>query len=308
MNNKQLLINRKWHTGGGWFSKKRFIKKNFKSVVFCDHIETTSSAGDSIKVYYANDGDVAALFDEMYYKGNCMESIFELQFDIDKGNPFVEWFRSVLGYIQANTANINIEYFPSSQIDRKWRDIRPDIAVKQGAIWKWIGLSQTGLTYRPETASNSNWIFYRLADIMLIKAEALTQLAFADNDREKLKEALDLVRQIRTRANAPESTDMLYGQNENDVSARTLEEFILNERGRELLFEGKRWFDVLRYVKRDDFRNRDYLQRFAVLSTSPEKISILQEKWINHEGSLYMPIYYSEIEMNENLNQNEFYK
>jgi hypothetical protein len=46
MNKSELLTNRKWHTDGGWFSPKRFIKENFKSVVFCDHIETTSSAGD----------------------------------------------------------------------------------------------------------------------------------------------------------------------------------------------------------------------------------------------------------------------
>jgi hypothetical protein len=46
MNNRKLLTNRKWHTNGGWFSTKRFIKENFESIVFCDHIETTSSAGD----------------------------------------------------------------------------------------------------------------------------------------------------------------------------------------------------------------------------------------------------------------------
>jgi hypothetical protein len=46
MSKSELLTNRKWHTCGGWFSAKRFIKESSESVVFCDHIETTSSAGD----------------------------------------------------------------------------------------------------------------------------------------------------------------------------------------------------------------------------------------------------------------------
>jgi hypothetical protein len=276
-----------------------------------EEAEALDEQGELTLVYYANDGDISDLFNKMYYRGNSVESIFELQFGEDKNNPFVDYFRPVNGYLQANTANINAEYFPSSNIDRRWSDIRPEVSFKQsgGTIWKWIGINQQGTEYRDINASFSNWIFYRLADIILIKAEALTQQAIAEgNNQEKLQEADSLLRQIRTRANAPESTDLLYKQNETNINAKTLEEFILNERAREFLFEGKRWFDVLRYAKRDNFRNKEYLLRLAVLSVSPEKISIVQEKWTNYPGSLYLPIYYEELDVNKNLVQNEFYK
>ncbi|MDR1121057.1 MAG: RagB/SusD family nutrient uptake outer membrane protein, partial [Dysgonamonadaceae bacterium] len=276
-----------------------------------EEAEALDEMGEPTLVYYANDGDISDLFNKIYYRGNSVESIFELQFGEDKNNPFVGWFRPVLGVLQANTSNINAEYFPSSSIDRRWSDIRPEVSFKQsgGTVWKWIGTSQQGTEYRDINASFCNWIFYRLADIILMKAEALTQQAIAEsNNQEKLQEAAGLLRQIRTRANAPESTDLLYKQDETNINARTLEEFILNERAREFLFEGKRWFDVLRHVKRDNFRNKEYLLRLAVLSVSPEKISIVQEKWSNYPGSLYMPIYFEELNVNKNLVQNEFYK
>ena len=40
-----------------------------------------------------------------------------------------------------------------------------------------------------------------------------------------------------------------------------MEEFVLAERGRELIFEGKRWFDVLRQAKRNNYdgENLNYL-------------------------------------------------
>jgi hypothetical protein len=42
----RILTNRQWHIDGNWFAPKRFIKENFASVVYCDYMEMTSSAGD----------------------------------------------------------------------------------------------------------------------------------------------------------------------------------------------------------------------------------------------------------------------
>jgi hypothetical protein len=44
--NKKILTDRKWHSGGDWFSPAKLIKKFYKSVVYCDYIETSGSAGD----------------------------------------------------------------------------------------------------------------------------------------------------------------------------------------------------------------------------------------------------------------------
>ncbi|MBN2613395.1 MAG: RagB/SusD family nutrient uptake outer membrane protein [Bacteroidales bacterium] len=260
-------------------------------------------------VYYPVEGDISNFFDDMYVKGNSVESILELQFEADKNNPFVSWFMPGSADLQAKMSNMYTEFFVSSALDRGWYDIRGEgVAFKQGYIWKWIGLSRDNSDYRPTTASNSNWIFYRLADIILMKAEAYTQLAKSGNNQEFLQKADSLIRQIRLRANAPESTDLLYGLS-GDINTKTMEEFILAERAREFAFEGKRWFDVLRHARRDNYneQNLDYLIRLAILSASPQKVTILQNKWKNNFGSHYLPIHIDEIKVNKNLIQNEFY-
>jgi hypothetical protein len=267
--------------------------------------------GETHTVYYANESDVAQLFSRMYVAGNCAESILELQCGTDRNTPFAQMFNPVAARFQAKLPDIRQQYFPTSSLDRGWADIRTEgLSYMQVYIWKWVGLSTTDANqYRTTTTSHNNWIFYRLADIILMKAEALTQQAMADNNQEKLLEAKELLEQIRTRANAPESTDMLF-QNDGNLRAIVMEEFILNERAREFLFEGKRWFDVLRHARRNNYseRNLNYLLTMAIMSASPEKVTGLQTKWRNNYGSHYMPISKNALDTNKNLEQNEFYR
>lgn len=274
-----------------------------------DQTTALNDNGETVPVYYANKNDANNLFYKMYVEGNSVESIFELQFGTDKTNPFVKWLQPVSGYLLAKTEELN-GFYPRSALDNQWRDIRADYAWKSESVWKWIGLTAEGATYRSINSSYSNWIFYRLADIMLMKSEALTQLAIESNDQNQLQEALDLVETVRERSNATETSsyNYMYGDENGALSSKSMEEFILNERARELVFEGKRWFDLLRYVERDNYRNLNYMSQLAIRSTIPEKVSILQKKWLNSMGSHYLPIYVEEIRMNKNLEQNEFYK
>ncbi len=260
--------------------------------------------GDMVDVWTPNQSDMNSLFDQVYVQGNSSESILELQFSGDKGNPFVGLFKPVSGTLTTNADGISM-IFPSSELDNGWRDVRYEFSIKQNSIWKWIGLDENN--YRADDASFSNWIFYRLPDIMLMKADALTQLAkAADNDSTMLADAYALVNQVRVRANGTETS--AYEYQNDELSSIALEKFILSERGRELVFEGKRWFDILRYVKRDNYRNLDYLVNLAVLATNPEKVTVLQTKWANYPGSHYLPLPLSEVKINKNLEQNEFYK
>jgi hypothetical protein len=264
-------------------------------------------------VYEAQQGDVVAMFTTMYANGNSVESIFELQNPPTYNNPFVGLFSAnVANWIEVNQASFSNEYFTPSNIDRIWRDIRTEGIAYQGKyVWKWAGLRNTStpILWRTPSTSNSNWIFYRLADIILMKAEALTQQAMSNNDQVKLTQALELVRRIRERGNAPESTDMFYKQT-GELDAKTMEEFIMAERTRELSFEGKRWFDLIRMAQRDNFSTRTmgYLLRMVVLASPPEKTSIIQSKWQTNQGSLYLPINSGELQRNKNLIQNDFYR
>lgn len=293
----------------------RVINSGQYSLVSVARTEVLSynlQTGRTDTVYEASQGDVVSMFKAMYANGNSVESIFELQNPPTYINPYVSMFSAnVANSIEVNQANFSDQYFISSNIDRIWRDIRTEGIAYQGKyIWKWAGLDNatSPVQWRTTSTSNSNWIFYRLADVILMKAEALTEQAMNDNDQTKLQQALELIRLIRTRGNAPESTDLFYKQS-GDLDAKTMEEFVLAERTRELSFEGKRWFDLVRFAQRDGYSERTmgYLMRMVVLAAPPEKTSIIQSKWQTNQGSLYMPINSAELQRNKNLVQNDFY-
>ncbi|CAL1521503.1 RagB/SusD family nutrient uptake outer membrane protein [Chitinophaga sp. MM2321] len=78
--------------------------------------------------------------------------------------------------------------------------------------------------------SDSNWLLYRLADVILMRAEALVKL-------DKANEAIPLVNQIRKRAGLSDLTV---------TAPADVAKAIQKERLYELCFEGKRWYDLLR--------------------------------------------------------------
>ena len=81
-----------------------------------------------------------------------------------------------------------------------------------------------------QEGSNQNYIFIRLADILLLKAEALNELG-------DLAGAAALVNQIRTRVSLPATS----AATQSDMRLA-----IEKERRLELAFEGHRWFDLKR--------------------------------------------------------------
>jgi hypothetical protein len=283
---------------------------------------SVSPTGKDEFTYHADKGAIVKMFDEVYVKGSSVESIFELQFSQDKNNPFAQWFQPGSPYLQQNI-NVPTEFFLTSMIDRAWYDVRGSgyAYTSGGAIWKWVGLEAGNASnYRAINESHCNWIFYRLAEIYLMKAEALTQQALEESGNQaKLVEAHELLKVIRERGNATEATDLFFSNTEEqELDGITMEEFILAERARELSYEGKRWFDVLRHARRNNYaeRNLNYMLKMAMYSASPEKISTLQNKWStkitvdgkNLYGSHYLPINLAQIKANKALVQNEFYK
>lgn len=269
--------------------------------------QVEDATGKVWTVYYPSEGDANNLFLSMFVNGNSVESIFELQFSTDYENPFYTYFNPATGFLFANTEVLsNNELFVPSSVDRGWYDIRGEgVSFRQGLIWKWIGLDRSSSTYRTLGESYSNWIFYRLADVYLMKAEALTQLGKKSGNITQLEEALAIVHQIRQRATAPESTDLIAEG--STIDAAVLEEFILKERAREFAHEGKRWFDVLRNAKRDNYSGINHLINLAIFATTPDKILGLQSKWRGDYNSHYLPINESELRTNSALVQNPFY-
>jgi hypothetical protein len=235
-------------------------------------------------------------FTNLYVEGNSAESIFELQFSPEVLNPYYRLFKD-LKYLRANAASIE-EFFPSDpNVLPDSADIRADgCSYKLSdnfTIWKYVG--RTREEAKPSNESYSNFIIYRYAEILLFKAEALSQLGRND-------EALQLIGMIRNRANASRASGMGLG---NDT--RSVTEFILAERCREFAYEGKRWFDVLRISKRNHYENMNYIIEMVTRSAPAEKLLTTQNKY-RDTLSHYFPIHYLELQANPALEQNDFYK
>ncbi len=163
-----------------------------------------------------------------------------------------------------------------------------------------------------------NWIVYRLTDVMLMKAEALVETA--NTDSTNLRKAFDLVQVVNKRSMLKTANDTL--KFESFKSKDDLELLVMAERERELCFEGKRWWDLMRYCYRH-MEGVDTRQKLADQAAWPELYKPMLEMVIRKYGSggegdavsykmkgepyLYWPIEESEIKVNPQLKQNPVY-
>ena len=113
-------------------------------------------------------------------------------------------------------------------------------------------------TWNMRGTNTSNWVIYRLSDIMLLKAEALAQKMVDGNDPEILEanssladQAFLLVNAVNKRALAQATSELTDTLVRTDYRSKSqMETLVLKERHRELMFEGKRWYDLVRHSLR----------------------------------------------------------
>jgi len=242
-------------------------------------------------------GGGASIFNELYYEGNSSEGIFELQFDVQKLNPFYNMH--VAGTRRWGAApHLMEEVYGVDVVNTvPLVDLRGDgtsLRASDLTIWKYVGANSSGNT-RSFDQSFAHWIFYRYADILLMKAEAINQL-------DQPLEASRLVKIIRNRANAFDFNGTM-----DSTSKSGMEAYILEERQREFAFEGKRWFDVLRNAKRNNYQQLNYLLNMAAISVPSDRQQAAFNK-LRDKNSHYFPIYLYEMQTNKLLVQNPFYK
>jgi starch-binding outer membrane protein, SusD/RagB family len=232
---------------------------------------------------------------EMYYPGNSLESIFEFQFDnsLNQNNSTYDLMqRYSYNYDPSNkTIKMFAREFAIELIRGEDSSIKK-YGEDDFIIWKYVGRAPDGNTTRTGIDQKScNWIVYRLADVMLMKAEALSQL-------KRFPEALEIINTIRQRADVPALTIA--------NSQTAFEDAILEERALELAFEGKRWFDLLRMGRRNNYARKTKLIEIIIQNVPSTQKRILAAKLTNPLG-WFLPIYESEIERNKNLVQNPYY-
>jgi hypothetical protein len=130
----------------------------------------------------------------------------------------------------------------------------------------------------------SNIIRLRLADIILLKAEALAHTG-------DLAGAAALVNQIRKRvklADLPASAT---------ASKESMLEAVLHERRLELAFEGQRWFDLVRYGKVQEVMN----------TLNSRDARRLKQIYPFDDHSVLLPVPQTVMDQNSNLVQNPGY-
>jgi len=211
---------------------------------------------------------------KIFTDGYSTESIFEVGFSATETNSL-----RVLYAIGSYAIYTPSEKFKTSyETGDKRIDYVYDVTLADPkAIWKYLG---KGISDEVATASKQDIVLIRLADIMLLRAEALTKKGGTQN----IADALILLNKIRTRAgltafNSEADAIAAYGD---------LESAILHERSIELCFEGHRWFDLVR---------------------TGRAISTMQPiNGLSDEKNLVWPISIISLQKNPNLLQNEYYK
>jgi len=157
-----------------------------------------------------------------------------------------------------------------------------------------------------QNQNGSNWIIYRLPDIMLLKAEALTQMMSDGEDADASASNRDLLDRAFTLVNAVNKRSLMQTQlmdtlvRANYTNKGDMETLVLQERQRELMFEGKRWFDLVRLSQRKG--NTEILTAAAL-----QKATTGQGLIGNHLAkmeAIYWPYNLDEMKVNLNLVQN----
>jgi len=222
----------------------------------------------------------------IYYPGNsALESIIELQYNDaldNQENPIYNNLVTTYGTTQCALNTRNTQRLLLKEDLRNY--------YGKDAIWKYRGKDPLGLIPRASTERSGNWILYRYPEIMLMKAEADIELG-------RYEEANNLIREVSLRSGMP------Y---EDSYDKEILRQNLLDERGREFLFEGRRWFDLLRAAKRNKFQKKNIIVEMILSGADIKQQAILKTK-VYDTLSYYLPVAEHELIYNQNMVQNPYY-
>lgn len=261
-----------------------------KSIAACDNVINSGSVGLINGVVNG-----ANNWFTMFSVGNTNEGIFELQFD-ELQNQTND-LRTLFSGIDRNyiISQHMVSLFQSSAEDI--RGANATYLPGDLTIWKYQGAEAASTesgNLIPRLYSDQNWIIYRMADIYLMKAEALVMQGTDNYD-----EAIELVNLIRARAGI--SQPLSPPTNELEMLG-----IILDERAREFVGEGKRWYDLLRVAQRNNYQYKTYLINQVILGSDASSAPIINSK-LQDIDSHYLPINIDELQSNRRLVQNPYY-
>lgn len=293
----------------------------------------------------------------LFVAENAEESIFEIQDEANtaicqylykfKNNSSTEGYLKASSIFLATLSNPNLKFSSSVFATNDIRYYASIFKTDNQEVYnarKMVSIqsvsSQTSESYggqgsRDYGSFDQNWPVYRLPDAILMKAEAMVQLvdtvtagldddAKAAKDAAALKELQDVfehyVAPVNTRACLTTDT-MRWASLNKDYKTKTgMEKLVMEERMREFCFEGKRWFDLLRY----NYRHVTGVDYNTILADQGEALTPVYSDMMDlalrsrsetagtkakmrSEAYLYLPLPNSDVILSSGLKQNPVY-
>lgn len=284
-------------------------------------------------------------FNEIFVNGNSEETIFELIYDnLEAGYSMPSNSAAGEWYGNANVAQGRVapsNYVVEDKDKENQRGVFADENKKLDArmyynftasgdickmVYQGVQISTSGssasvfLMGKYPKANNpdrwytsSNWIIYRLSDIMLLKAEALCQQMLEGSDEEVvnhnaplIETAFELVDAVNKRSLCDLTASYVLNS-KNYTTKSQMQDLVMKERQRELMFEGKRWYDLVRRSLRDG----NNLALISAISHRDGPNSQLMQTFFGNaslwDRAIFWPYNYDETVVNKQLRQNPAY-
>lgn len=286
-----------------------------------------------IKNDFTNDENIRLnAFEAIFETGNSRESIFELQYsesDKRKNQIIAQFWGNGESTHLAVSRDAVMRLYPQENEAKKdtrtWYSCAQMVAsttstgmqtLSNPYMYKWSTLivsvnpNTTGSNkeYYLSTIANkdyNNWIFYRQTDVMLMQAEAYACLGESTLAKNLLKAIY--VRSYNTTNTT--STNVTLPTADDDMI------LVMRHRLIELLGEGKRWFDLVRYAERIGggkdvdpvesayMNGSDGVEAMIdnFLSVTYSRLASTLKNRIKNRWGLYSPIYYMEIKASNGM-------
>lgn len=281
----------------------------------------------------ANSNFAGNTYNEIFGEGNSFESIFELNFV----NNQTVTNSSVSSFYGSNSSKTGQLGAPTQLFEKiqeglndyfKKTDCRylENMTTQNNKVFitKYVNQecsfrtsTTTGnaptVTSTARSNNYANWIIYRLSDIMLMRAEAEVELAgdvvngepLTEEQTDHFRRAFACVSAVWKRANNKRvaTNDTLVFE-DYATSRVDMEDLVFGERQRELMFEGKRWFDLVRLSLREGNNTRLISK---VLPKFQENSAAIRIK-LASKDILFWPYNREELIQNTMLTQNPAYE
>ena len=288
---------------------------------YCDLI---LNATDTFRpVFLSNTNDWYTIF----YPGNSNESIFELNWDYNtenKNNSFSSLWSlspsSILRFTDDVTEKMKQEtqeleergtvadgrmgrmcfatYVPNGGFSGGY------LTASMYYFWKYAGTDIQDFTGGVRVHQDANFIIYRVAEIILMKAQAEVMMG-------NFKEAVTQINRIRNRAGLGNYADIDLKADDADsqlaqLDEQTLLEQILDQKELEFMGEGKRWYDLLWFGRISNYKYKSQFINMVIKGNQTTNKSWIQSVLVD-PNSWYMPLPQADMDHNRLLEQNPYY-